>query len=172
VIVDLASLGVRGRRVDSVFRAGEIDLEGEPVTLSGDVVLNSEARRVNERAEITGTIFAEAAMECTRCLTAVKRRLEIPFTTRFIGRDATSNESEKELSGEELDESIVDDGQIALKSVVREQILLAIPDQILCKEGCKGLCLKCGENLNLIDCNCADDEIDPRWAALKGLRDG
>ena len=54
--------------------------------------------------------------------------------------------------------------------VVREQILLAMPEQVFCWEDCKGLCPKCGTNLNLIDCKCADDEVDPRWAALKSLK--
>jgi uncharacterized protein len=53
---------------------------------------------------------------------------------------------------------------------VREQILLNLPEQVFCKEDCKGLCQKCGANRNLIDCKCDSDETDPRWAALKNLK--
>jgi uncharacterized protein len=57
-----------------------------------------------------------------------------------------------------------------LTELVREQILLAVPEQVFCREDCKGLCLKCSANRNLIDCNCEEKEIDPRWAALKNLK--
>ena len=75
-----------------------------------------------------------------------------------------------EVTIEDLDESPVPGGEIDLKEVVREQIMLALPEQVFCKDDCKGLCPKCGANGNLIDCKCADDEIDPRWAALKNLK--
>jgi len=77
--------------------------------------------------------------------------------------------AEAEVAEQELDESLVIGGKIDMADIVREQILLAIPEQLLCSEDCRGLCPKCGENRNLIDCNCADDDIDPRWAALKNL---
>jgi uncharacterized protein len=74
------------------------------------------------------------------------------------------------VTDEALDESLVENGLIDTAEVVREQILLAIPDQVFCREDCKGLCPKCGANLNLIDCKCSDDDIDPRWAALRNLK--
>jgi uncharacterized protein len=48
-------------------------------------------------------------------------------------------------------------------------LILETGEPVLCKEDCQGLCLKCGSNLNLIDCKCEDEQIDPRWAALKNL---
>jgi len=57
-----------------------------------------------------------------------------------------------------------------MADVIREQILLATPEQVYCRDNCEGLCPKCGENRNLINCNCSDDDIDPRWAALKDLK--
>jgi uncharacterized protein len=60
-------------------------------------------------------------------------------------------------------------GSIDLSEVIREQMILAIPEVVLCKEDCEGLCDKCGKNLNLLNCKCKEDEIDPRWAALKNL---
>ena len=55
-------------------------------------------------------------------------------------------------------------------AVKRAQVLLLnLPEQVLCKEDCKGLCPECGTNLNLKDCDCGDKDIDPRWAALKNL---
>ena len=56
---------------------------------------------------------------------------------------------------------------VDLRPALREQWLLAVPGFALCREDCKGLCLRCGADLNQGPCNCEPD-IDPRWAALKG----
>jgi len=60
--------------------------------------------------------------------------------------------------------------ELDLTELVREQILLNLPEQTFCNPDCKGLCPKCGQNRNLIDCNCEENETDPRWAALKNLK--
>ena len=115
-------------------------------------------------------INADVSLDCTRCLEPTRRHLEIPFHAVFVDVTDVETGAEAEIADELLDESLVDDGNINIADVIREQILLAVPEQIFCREDCKGLCQKCGANLNLIDCKCADDEVDPRWAALKGLK--
>jgi len=55
---------------------------------------------------------------------------------------------------------------VDLRPALREQWLLAAPGLALCREDCKGLCPKCGADLNLGPCDCAPD-VDPRWAALR-----
>jgi uncharacterized protein len=94
----------------------------------------------------------------------------LPFRAIFVDSADEDVNAEAEVSDDALDESPVADGRIDMAEVVREQLLLAMPEQIFCREDCLGLCPKCGSNLNLIDCKCADDEIDPRWAALKNLK--
>jgi uncharacterized protein len=46
---------------------------------------------------------------------------------------------------------------------------LNLPEQVFCREDCRGLCAKCGANRNATDCGCEEKEIDPRWAGLKNL---
>jgi uncharacterized protein len=114
-------------------------------------------------------ITAKIETECTRCLESVTRTLEIPFRDLFVDASRETTQRETELAIDDMDESLVIGGRIDLAEVVREQILLALPEQVLCREDCRGLCPKCGGNRNLIDCSCDRDEIDPRWAALKNL---
>lgn len=57
-----------------------------------------------------------------------------------------------------------------LDEVAWEQFMLALPARPLCRENCRGLCVKCGANLNLGDCDCRQEEMDPRMAALAGLK--
>jgi len=52
---------------------------------------------------------------------------------------------------------------------VREQVFLSLPARSLCGEDCKGLCPRCGKNLNSESCNCDAAPADPRWSALSDL---
>ncbi len=170
MIIDLANVGTVAKMIEAVFDPAEIDLEGEIVTLTGKAEFRGETRRLDGKAHVCGTIQVDGIIACTRCLEPIARHFEISFDDVFEESNNEDAEHDKELALEELDVSLANDGKIDLADVVREQILLAIPEQIFCKDDCKGLCPKCGANLNLIDCMCADDDIDPRWAALKSLK--
>jgi len=58
-----------------------------------------------------------------------------------------------------------------LEDVVREQVLLSLPSRTLCTADCKGLCPRCGQNLNQAKCSCEEAPADLRWNALAGLAD-
>jgi uncharacterized protein len=60
--------------------------------------------------------------------------------------------------------------RLNLDELVEEDVNLALPSKYLCDEDCKGLCMKCGKNLNDGQCNCKKD-VDPRFAALLSLLD-
>jgi uncharacterized protein len=169
MVIDLDSVGKTAKPIAMVFDPAEIDLESEDGTLTGPAEFTGETQRINGRAHIRGTVNADLLVECTRCLESVAKHIEASFDDVFVNASEEPYAGEIEVSGEKLDESLVPDGKVDMVEVVREQILLALPIQVLCREDCKGLCPKCGADRNLIDCKCADDEIDPRWAALKGL---
>ena len=79
---------------------------------------------------------------------------------RYICTDCRvyiEKEDDIEFSGDEID----------ISDVVRETILLAQPLNNICSPECRGLCLKCGANLNETDCNCDRHVMDPRLAALQ-----
>jgi uncharacterized protein len=73
------------------------------------------------------------------------------------------------LLDEDLTLSVFDGAVIDVDDLVREQLLLALPAQVLCQDECKGLCPICGGDKNLKNCNCQEAEIDPRWAGLKEI---
>lgn len=170
MIIELANIGTTSKKIELGFDPAEIDLEGELVTLKGKTVITGETQRTGERATIQGTISTDVSLDCTRCLEPLAKHFHIPFKAIFVDASEEDTNAEAEIGDEQLDESLVKDGRIDMAEVVREQILLALPEQVFCRDDCKGLCPKCGASLNLIDCNCADDEIDPRWAALKSLK--
>ena len=105
-----------------------------------------------------------------RCLEPVSHDLAIDFDVNFVTPENFASDKEREVSPEDLDTDVLDSDRIELTTLIREQILLNLPEQLFCRPDCKGLCLKCGANRNLIDCNCDLNETDPRWAALKDFR--
>lgn len=64
-----------------------------------------------------------------------------------------------------------DNDQLEIKEQVLTSILLSLPMKSLCNDNCRGLCLVCGKDLNIEECNCDIQEIDPRLAKLKDLFD-
>lgn len=169
MMIELASVGVLPKALKERFTPDEIDLDGEG-ELTSDAILDAEAFSEVDKVRVRGRINTNIRLDCTRCLETVRRPLDLDFEAVFVDSSIEDVESELEIKDEALDESLVLDGQVDLKEVVREQILLALPEQVYCSDDCKGLCPKCGTNRNLLDCKCDDGESDPRWAALKNLR--
>lgn len=96
--------------------------------------------------------------ECFRCLDPVARDVEIEVQELYGYRSQNSSEF-----------TIGEDGILDLSPLLRAEVLIDTSHRVLCREDCKGLCANCGANLNEGDCNCRDEEIDPRMAALKKL---
>ena len=169
MIIDLASLGVSPKQFEIGFAPDEIDI-GREATITSEIAFKGQVSRVDERTFVRGFIRADAEMDCTRCLEPVGRPVEITFEDVFVEAVAEIDKEEAEIAIEQLDEAVLESEEIDLAEVVREQILLDLPEQIFCKEDCRGLCPQCGGNRNLIDCSCERDQVDPRWAALKDLQ--
>lgn len=110
------------------------------------------------RGEVAGTL----RNECTRCLKAVETSFRSGLTLVFVeGEDSEGGAYGFEPAGSELD----------MSEAVREEIVLAVHPYVVCDPECRGLCPRCGTNLNEGACDCTDDELDPRWAALRALQD-
>jgi len=58
---------------------------------------------------------------------------------------------------------------ISITQEILDLLLLSIPPKVLCKQDCRGLCSKCGANLNKITCKCQNNSTDPRWNKLKNI---
>lgn len=169
MIIELASVTERPKVIERAFTEGEIDLDLEDAKAVGRTDLHGVAQRIEGKAHISGRLTANVEFACVRCLQTTLFKIDAEFDDVFIEPDA-EGETDVSLEAEELDESYALDGRIDIAEAVREQIILALPDRPLCGEDCKGLCPKCGTNLNLIKCNCITSDTDPRWAALKQIR--
>jgi uncharacterized protein len=110
--------------------------------------------------QVKGDIKSTAETLCHRCLCKTQVNIDNKFDLKF---SSTGHESDDEdiigFSGDEIE---------LLPHIINE-IILKWPSQVLCRPDCKGLCAHCGKNLNLGNCDCKDDNIDPRLAVLKEL---
>jgi len=76
---------------------------------------------------------------------------------------------EAELGDDDMGIVYIDDDEINLEEIVRQEVVYNLPIRMVCGEDCKGLCPQCGENLNLQKCKC-EKAVDHRWAALKNIK--
>lgn len=169
MIVDLITLEKSPRHLNFSFAPETIDL-GDEAKLKSAVGLKGNLTKGIVETAVKGEITAEIAAECTRCLQSVEQKLLIPFKSSFVTAENYTAAKEAELQENDLDITIFEGDKIDLTEFVREQLLLNLPEQIFCKEDCRGLCEKCGANRNLLDCKCIEKETDPRWSALKNLK--
>ncbi len=100
---------------------------------------------------------------CARCLAPISESMSILFEKTVVTEDT-------ELQNEENDDYILSkDGYIDIDETLSEQIILELPLRHLCKDDCKGLCPKCGCDLNKETCTCNLTEPDPRFDVLRKL---
>jgi uncharacterized protein len=162
----LDQIGVQPRAIDEVFAGIEIGNDGQ---LEGDTRFVGTIRKEGVRVIVEGALTAAVRLPCSRCIETSRLAIESAFIDVLIDSEYEPADAELELSNDALDESLVIGGEIELAELIRERILLELPEMHLCSEDCKGLCPKCGINRNSASCICSDKEIDPRWAALKNL---
>lgn len=162
---DLGSLGLASGEAGSV----ELDVAVDPLAFAGETYTAGEGH-VPARLDVSRTVGAGYALRlrfdlrlsgpCMRCLEGAGAHVAID--TREVHQLADGDEN---LISEYLAENELD-----LRSWVRDALVLALPVQIVCDEGCRGLCPACGANLNDQPDHAHEAEPDPRWAKLSELR--
>ncbi len=125
-----------------------------------DLTGTLHATRTGQGVYLRGKLTAEAPAECVRCLDEFPQTLTAEIDELFVYPPQEDVEAELTIS---------EDAILDLNPILRELIILDIPIQPVCREGCKGLCPVCGENRNEQHCEHPEEDIDPRMAVLKSL---
>lgn len=169
MIVDLKRL--TEKQVLFEFNLSCAEMGGfDGVAFESPVIVKGLLTKENERVMVAGSVWAACKIDCSRCLEPVEQPLEFEFRAVYVTPEEFGAEKELELSAADMDTDVIVGDSVDLTEIAMEQIALALPTRLFCREDCRGICEKCGENRNLIDCNCADNEPDPRWGALRKLR--
>lgn len=124
--------------------------------------------RAGEEIYFAGSCSTVMEATCARCLEIFAQPLAAPF--EFVLTPAQPADGKQELHTDDLALSSYEGDEIDLAPLVGEQVILALPTRAVCREACKGLCPRCGTNLNLETCACRPGPTDPRFAVLANAR--
>lgn len=166
----MLSFDIRGLAAHAVTVQGELRAD-DPVWAEGDLrpagpirVTGRLSSAGDDRFYFSGRIEGEASVQCRRCL--ADAAASVDEEVHFLFADASDREV-----GDDQDVYPVPSraAELDLRPAIREQWLLVVPAFAECREDCKGLCPRCGADLNAGPCECPP-EIDSRWAALRDAR--
>ncbi len=107
--------------------------------------------------------------ECSRCLNAFGRSLSLELDEEYLPLVDIRTGRRTEPPDDWLGLSIDDDHILKLDEAIRQSAMTELPLKPLCRPDCGGICDRCGADLNLAQCDCDDNDGDPRWAALRSL---
>ena len=110
---------------------------------------------------LTGTLSGWLDCTCARCLEPARLNLKLQIHVTFVEKADERDDDEDEDDEDDVDVAHYEGDEIDLSAPLREEILLTFPINPLCKESCAGLCPHCGENRNLIPCDCAARQGSP-----------
>ena len=115
---------------------------------------------------IKGLCDLDFTLACDRCLKDVDTVVSLDFEREVYAPDYIEDEDMKE------DQHFVEEYELDVEALLKEELQLAWPSKILCDEDCKGICKKCGQNLNDNKCECDDFVPDIRFANLMDIFNG
>jgi len=153
-----------------VYRPDELDPVDERIRLTEPAAVKGQIRLSGHDVVVNGHIDTRAQVDCDRCLQPVELPVSADFKLEYITGSDYESSRVAELTEAEMSVAVFDGEAIDVDEIVKEQILLAVPTRMLCREDCKGICPECGMDKNTGECQCVTDDVDPRWAALKNLK--
>lgn len=168
--IDLENLEGGKSDFAHVYNPDDLNPVDERVMLSAPATVNGKVRLAGNEVFVKGHVDTRAQVECDRCLKPVELPVSADFELEYITGSEYEASSVAALTEAEMSVSVFDGDAIDVDEIVKEQILLAVPTRMLCREECKGICPECGNDRNAGECDCVTKEIDPRWAALKTLK--
>lgn len=178
MLISIRELELHEVTFSQQFRPEAIDFgpdfrQRTPLKAQGRAELVEERRGRGEPLEdirVVGDFSTQLELRCARCLEPVLRDVAGDFDLVYRPLGADAGVEERSIRGAETDIAYYQGEGLLLEDVLREQVLLAVPFKAVCNEACKGLCPRCGTNLNLETCAC-QPVPDERWGALHEIRE-
>ncbi len=178
MFLSVQELELRKVHFDVTFPPGEIDFLDQrlrqvtPLAAEGSAeLLGNTLGEIRVRGRLQVTIETE----CDRCLEAARFPVESNFDlfyrpaaqvhVRHASEEVEIDEGESEIA-------FYEGAGLELADILREDVLLSLPMQRICSQSCLGICPVCGQNRNVVHCQCRIRTVDERWAELKKLKRG
>jgi uncharacterized protein len=161
------------------LRIPDIPKEGLDLTIEESIDTENVFSPVNARLRIDkagaeimvkGDLRADIILTCSRCLKEFNGKLAVPVNVTYHSVEELKDGAHlNEVKSEELDLDFYSGEEFDLLDLIKEQVELNLPMKPLCDDACKGICPKCGTDLNVKSCTCSVKDIDPRFESLKKL---
>lgn len=148
------------------FAPGTLDFHTGEFRQVSPLRLELTAECEGRTIHIAGRLATRVERPCARCLEPVAEEVATRFDLTYRPVRSIAREEEVELTPEEAEVGFYSGEGLFLADVVAEQVNLALPMKVLCREECRGLCAGCGANLNRERCRCGPRAVDPRLAPL------
>ena len=164
--LDLRQLRQKRLTLDDTLAPDDEFWTGFEVRPAGPFHVRMDAQMAGEDVIVRGDISGKLSASCRRCLQDVT--VSIAEEVALVFRPGLTRVEAEEAEVYALPEK---GDELDLKEAIREQVVLAVPRFVICEEACRGLCPQCGTNLNETQCDCQTSNEDPRWAALRAVRE-
>lgn len=182
----IADITAEGLALSGDLTGEELGLTDTDVSLRGTVAVGLDLRTIERTVYVTGVVEGTAVRQCVRCLKKfddpmafsvrvayereVKTAPAAPKRDDLRKRKATpSLEAEPEEHNDDLYYYVGD--HLELAPMLREQLILASPMHPLCSEDCRGLCARCGKDLNEGPCRCGEEPTGSPFQVLRTMKD-
>ena len=179
MFIEVAELELHPIDFHEEFPPDAIDLGADvrqrtPLQTSGRAQLVEEhdgKHQVIQDIRVQGDLSTTLELACARCLDPVEQKVGRTFDLLYRPLGTDAGHEELSVTAAEAEIGYYQGEGLLLEDTLREQVLLSVPLKVVCREDCKGLCPSCGKNRNTEPCACVQPVGDPRWSALKEIRE-
>ena len=156
-----------------VLKKDQLEIDQAGLSVNVDITVNGSLNRIDDDVYLNGTIKTSVVASCSRCLDTLSCPINSGLKAHFVpSDDRFTAVRDVELHASDIDAEIYENQQIDLTQSIRDSILLAVPVICLCNKDCKGICFRCGKNLNQGLCKCQNESFaDSRLESLKIFKD-
>jgi uncharacterized metal-binding protein YceD (DUF177 family) len=166
-LVPLFSLVEGGNRLELVGTPEELGIASSDAELDPEIRLAGDFYRADTHVEVQARVTAVVHQVCDRCVGPAPSAIDAPLRLYCERRGLRDSRSEEQVRAEDVGLLYYDGRTIDLREEIRQVVLLEVPWHPLCAPDCKGLCPRCGENLNIRDCGCPPERGHGPWDALR-----
>ena len=165
MVLDLKQLfgnSVGARKLDAEFDLSDLEFSGvfpikTPVKITGEILSKTGI------VSLSAKISLDYEAPCDRCGTPAAWHYDFKVEKTLVTELANAEEIDDIL--------VIPDMKLDLEEFTVTEVVLSLPTKHLCREDCKGVCQSCGKNLNLGDCDCVKEPVNPGLQALRALLD-
>lgn len=154
----------------------DLQLEEDDPGIRDVLSLTATIREEDSEFRVEGELKGLLVHECVRCLGEFTSPANISFQARYRdprhrqARRTDTDKREGTRDPDDVESYPVVKQRIALHDLLREHVILSVPMQPLCSDGCRGLCQTCGHSLNVSACGCKETPIESPFAVLRAVR--